>query len=302
MTTKSLLMLKPAKLLTHPRNMRRFYPSADVQEMANSIQAVKGVLQPLIIVEANEPHKYFVVDGNMRLAGARLLDGECPPLKCEVVDKDQAEQLLTMTIANTVRYDVDPVSEGLHYRALQKEDLSVRDISKMTGVYERRITERLALAELPAPIQKLIVEGKLPHSYFVAKALRALPEEKAVKLAERLSRNPNLKIKTIIAAAAKIAEKADPAKALKRPAAELSGALESGKKSASRAELRLAASKVCQSCNQYEGKLRETAEPAWAAVVHAADKTCGTCPLKDVKNICAACPSVQLLKALIAHD
>lgn len=304
MTTKTLLVLKPNKLLTHPKNMRRFYPAGQLREMANSILAAGGVLQPLIIVKDGEKnsHKYFVVDGNMRLAAARLLQEECPPLDCKVVDSSEADQLLSMIIANQVRYDVDPVSEGLHYKALQAEGMSVRDISKRTGVYEVRITNRKILADLPIQIQQLIVDGKLPADSRAAKALLSLPPEKAVRLAERLSQNPNVKIATIVAACEKIGQKTEPGKALKRPAAELSGALEAKKKSASRVELRLAASKVCQSCNQYEGKLRETAEPAWAAVVHSADKTCGACPLKDVKNICNSCPAVQLLKSLIAHD
>lgn len=301
-TAEKLLMLKPAKLLTHPRNMRKFYSPADMQEMANSIRAGKGVLQPLIIVEAEEAHKYYVVDGNMRLAGASLLGAECPPLMCRLVEKQEAEQLLSMVVANKIRYDVDPVSEGLHYKALQKEGLSVREISKRTGMYEKKIYDCLVLADLPAPVQKLIAEGKLPHDVRSAKALLALPPEKAIKLADRLARNPNVKIKTIIAAAENLGQKSEPHKVLKRPAAQLSGSLETNKKSASRAELRLAASKVCQSCNQYEGKIRETAEPAWSMVVHAADKTCDTCPLKDVRNICASCPTVKLLKTLIAHD
>lgn len=299
---KNLLSLKPAKLLTHPHNMRRFYPSNDVREMANSIAAAKGVLLPLIVVEADEPHKYYVVDGNMRLAGARLLGADCPPLDCKLVDKSEAEQQLAMAIANGVRYDVDPVSEGLHYKALLEQGLSVRDISKQTGIYETRINNRKVLAELPAPIQKLIVEGKLPGDHRAARALLSVPAEKQVRLAERLAQNPNIKIKTIIAAAEKLATPAEKAKVLKRPAAELSGALKAEKKSASRVELRLAASKVCQSCNQYEGKLRETAEPAWSLIVHAADKTCERCPLKDVRNICGSCPAVQVLKALLAHD
>ena len=131
-------MLKPKNLLTHPRNMRRFYPSKDVQEMANSIAAAGGVLQSMIVVKngKDHSHKYFVVDGNVRLAGANLLGDKCPPLKCEVVTQSKAEQQLSMIIANQIRYDVDPVSEGIHYKALHEEGLSCREISKRTGIYE----------------------------------------------------------------------------------------------------------------------------------------------------------------------
>lgn len=262
------------------------------------------MLQPLIVVSDGEKnsHKYFVVDGNMRLEAARLLGDKCPPLECKIVDRSEAEQMTSMVVANQVRYDVDPVSEGIHYKALQDEGLSVRDISKRTGVYEARITKRKVLAELPKPIQVLITEGKLPADDRAARAFLSLPEDRAVRLAERLAQNPNIKIKTIVAAAEKLAQKKSNGKTMKRPAAELSGALKSEKKSASIAEFRAAAKKACHSCNQYEGKLRETPEPAWAMVVHAADKTCGECPLKDMQNICGSCPAVQLLKKLVAHE
>lgn len=300
-----ILMLKPKNLMTHPKNMRRFYPSDQVREMADSIAAAGKVLQALIVIEPQEKneHRYTIVDGNMRLAGARLLGDKCPPLECKVVEQEEAEQLLSMVVANQIRYDVDPVSEGLHYKALQDEEgLSVREISKRTGIYEVRITNRKMLAELPKEIQQLIVEGKLPADARAAKALLGLPKERAVKLAERLAQNPNVKIKTVVMAAEKLgAVKRPLGRPSKRPAAELSGALAAkGKTSAS--EIRAAAKKACHSCNQYEGELRKTAEPAWALVVHKADETCGACPLKDVQNICGSCPAVALLKRLVVHE
>lgn len=300
MITKTLLSLKPKNLVTHPKNMRRFYPAEQVREMANSIAAAGGVLQPLIVIESEEKnsHKYIVVDGNMRLTAARLLEDKCPPLECKVVDRTEAEQLLSMVIANQVRYDVDAVSEGLHYKALQDEGLSVREISKRTGVYEIRIYGRLLLSKLEEPVQKLIAEGKLPHDERVARALLTLKPATRRKLAERLAQNPNTKISTILTACERLAPKDESAKKSKRPAAELSGALH-GKGSTAPSAIREAARKACQSCNQYEGKLTKTAEPAWALVVHGADKTCEVCPLRDMQNICGSCPAVQLLKRLI---
>ena len=301
---KKLIMLKPKNLLTHPRNMRRFYPSQDVREMANSIKAVKGVLQPLIVVKgsAKHSHKYFVIDGNMRLAASRLLGEECPPLQCVVVNQSKAEQQLSMIIANQVRYDIDPVSEGLHYKALREEGLSCRDISKRTGVYEARIIKRRILADLPEQIQQLIIEKKLPADERAAKALLSLPVKKAVRLAERLAQNPNIKIMTIVAAAEKLATKEAGGALLKHPASELSGAAASKKKRATIEEIREVAKKTCHSCNQYEGKLKKTPEPAWSMVTHAADTTCKQCPLKDMQNICGSCPAVQLLKNLLNHE
>jgi ParB/RepB/Spo0J family partition protein len=299
-----LLMLKPKNLVTHPKNMRRFYPADEVRELANAITAEKGLLHPLIVVEPAEKngHKYIVVDGNMRLAAARLLGDACPPLECKLVEKSEVDQLLSMVVANKGRYEVDPVSEGIHYKNLQAEGLSLRDIAKQTGIYEARISKRRALADLPAEIQQLIVDGKMPADDRAAKALLSIPREKAVRLAERLAQNGNLRIKTVVAACEKLAAKKSAGDGkLKRPAAELSGALR-GKGRACASDLREAAKKACHSCNQYEGALRKTSEPAWAMVVHQADKNCEACPLKDMQNICGSCPAVQLLKRLVSHE
>jgi len=300
MNMKELLKLKPEQLLTHPRNMRRFYPADHVREMANSILAAKGVIEPLIVTKESKGNKWIVIDGNMRLAGARLLAEKCPLLDCKIVDQNEADQLLSMVITNQVHYNVDPVSEALHYKALKDEGLSIRDISKRTGVYEARICNRIVLADLDEPIQKLIVDGKLPGSPDVARALLKLKSDIRVRLATRLSENPNTKISTILNACERLLfpEDKTPGKKLKRPAVELSGALQK-KGASSGSSLRQAAKKVCEKCNQLEDKISEGAEPAWSMIVHAADENCKCCELKEMQRICTMCPIVALLKNLI---
>ena len=296
---KELLKLKPDQLLTHPRNMRRFYPVEQVREMANSIIAAKGVIEPLIVTKEAKGNKWFVIDGNMRLAGARLLEKESPYLDCKIVDDTEAEQLLSMVIANQVRYEIDPVSEGLHYKALQAEGLSVRDISKRTGVYEIRIASRKILADLDEPIQKLIAAGKFPADVRVARALLALTPAVRVKLVTHLSENQNIKIKTILTACERLMVEKNPANKLKNPAIELSAAMRSNIKTVSGKIIRSAARKMCEKCNQVEGKLNEGGEPAWSMVVHEMDQTCKSCELKEMRGICTLCPAVVFLRNII---
>lgn len=300
MTSKTLLMLKPKNLITHPRNMRRFYPVEQLREMAHSIEAAKGVLNALVVAKTEDEHKYVVIDGNMRLAGARLLGDRCPPLECKLVDQGEAEQLLSMVIANKVRYDVDPVSEGMHYKALKQEGLSARDISKKTGVYEKMIYDRLLLADLDEEIQKLIVAGRLPASAEAAKAFLKLKPTTRVKVAERLAQNPSIKIATIVSTCDRLAEKAAGKRPLRaHPASELSGAAAGG--ATASGDLRWAALATCKACNQYEGALAKNAEPAWSMVVHVADATCDKCALKDIQKVCDTCPLVEALRKLVGR-
>lgn len=293
-----LITLKHQQLLTHPRNMRRFYPAEHVREMSNSIIAANGVIEPLIVTKDPANGKYIVIDGNMRLAGARLLGEKCPLLECKIVKNTEAEQLLAMVITNQVRYDVDPVSEGLHYKALKDEGLSIREISKRTGVYEARINNRIPLADLDEPIQQLIAAEKLPADPHVARALLQLTPAVRVKLAQRLSENPNTKISTILKACDSLAQNKNTTKKLKRPAVELSGALQA-KGATDAKNIRSAAKAMCHRCNQVEGKLGENDEPAWSMVVHAADETCNNCELKEMQSVCLGCPAVVLLRKLL---
>lgn len=297
MRTKEIILLKPNQLTMHPRNMRRFYPADQVREMADSILASEGVLEPLIVTK-DKSGKYQVVDGNMRLAGARLLQDKCPPLECKVVDQTAAEQQLAMVIANQVRYDVDPVSEGLHYKALQDEGLTIREISKRTGVYEVRINNRIILARLEQPIQQFIIDGKLPCSHLVAAELLKLPAKTRIRLATRAANNPNIKIKTIIKACLNLSAGAT-RKKLKRPAVQLAG-IEGQEGNVTAKELRLAAARACKTCNQFDADLMHGRAPAWAIVAHAADDTCSSCDLRDMQKICGCCPAVELLRKLKA--
>lgn len=299
-STPEILFLSADQLLTHPKNMRRFYPADQVREMANSIQAAGGVLQSMLIVPADVSGKYFVVDGNMRLAGARLLGDKCPPLKCEPIAADKAAQLLAMTISNTVRFDPDPVSEGLHYKALIAEGLTVRGISKRTGVYEARIYTCLAIVELDEPIQQLIAEKRLPKSDRVVKALLSITNAKArIQLAERLASNPETKIITVERAAERLREMGHRVNMV-TPALELALGDQTpapGKRAWK--EIREASRQVCVVCDLREYKMPDASNPAWSAITHAADETCGSCNLQDVQTTCNVCPAVELIRRLV---
>ncbi|HVN67064.1 MAG TPA: ParB N-terminal domain-containing protein [Candidatus Sulfotelmatobacter sp.] len=298
-STNQLKLLYPSQLLQHSKNMRRFYPKDQVDEMAESIAAHRGVLEPLIVTPGKDG-KYLVIDGNMRLAGANKLGAKCPALECKVVDQKEGEQMLSMVTANKVRYDVDPVSEALHFKALKAQGLSVRDISKFTGVYEVRIHNRLVLASLEEDIQQLIVDEKLPADHRVATALLSLTSSVRLKLAKRLASNPNITIKTCLKACENLLG-GKKTKKRRHPAAELALGTATPRKG-NAGDVRAAAAKTCRECTNYEALGGRAAEPAWSLVVHSANDTCDGCSLKDIQNVCGQCPAVELLRKLSAKE
>jgi ParB/RepB/Spo0J family partition protein len=187
----NLIYTNHRQLLLHPRNIRQYYPPDDVAEMAESIRASGGVWQALLIVPAEAPETYYVVDGNMRLAGGRLLGDSCPLLKCEVIDADAAEQLLIMAATSKYHYPKDPISEALHLKRLRDEEgLSIERICELIGFSPSFVHGRLRLLTLDKGIQDLIQRGVLGPAPLLYHDLMRIPDPaKRLELAERFVRN-----------------------------------------------------------------------------------------------------------------
>ena len=300
-----LLYLSQDVLLTHPKNLRRFYPENQVREMADSIRAAKGVLQALRVVANGRKGKYCVVDGNMRLAGARALGKDCPPLKCEIVKESEVEQLLAMLVTAKIRYDPDPISEALHYkRLIEEEGYTASDIKGATGVCLKTIDTRRKLLELDPEIQELVGNHRLPSDFRATEAFLSIKNSKArVKLAERLARAGST-VKAIVAscqrlvarmeAHARVEHKGAPSLTLGKHRAF--GKSVSPAASVPLTKVRKAAAEMCKKCDI---RMKAAPEPAWTLVSHAAEDTCRECNVRDIKGSCGECPGVDIIRRLI---
>lgn len=311
-----LVFIPPAQLKTHPRNMRRIYPQADVCQMAESIRALGGLIQPLRVVPDGAPNTFYVADGNLRLAAARYLGAHCPPLKCEVITNHaQVEQMLDMIIANTIRFDPDPISEALHYAALHAEGLTYLQICERTGQYYQRVLNRLRLLDLDEPIRDLISRGEFPHDLRVVNALLSVPDVTArVQLARKLSA-AKAKISIIVSACAKLKARLEQASAVvaavvepqpASPPAQPMLALAQARTKTTEPQspvtapsIRAAARAMCSACAINSQQLAARfPEPAWTLIAQHAGQVCGHCNLREL-NVCADCPGVELLSQLL---
>lgn len=305
------IFLRVDQLLTHPRNMRHIYLQEEVEQMARSIKGRNGVIHALRIVPiSGQRCRYHVVDGNLRLAGARLLGQNCPLLKCEVVNETEAEQLLDMIVANKVRSDPDPISEASHYQVLTAEGYTPEQIAEQTGVHLVTIQGRLILLKLEPEIQDLIAHGKLPRDRRVADALLSVPAGKPrIQLARRLAALET-PIRGIQAACQKFLE-ARPRQSrhalpeerhLTTPTLELpenSGSLPNDTQTLGWPALREAARNMCAACDLKLEMLNDIPEPAWALITHMARETCEICPMPKLASTCNGCPGVELIRRLI---
>ena len=300
-----LLYLTHNDLMFHPRNLRRSYPESDVKKMAASIKA-RGIIHALIVFPSEIPGKYYVADGNVRLAGAKLLGNEAPLLKCEVVSMSQAQQYLDMVITSEIRFDPDPISKAIHFRRIiEEEGYSDERISQKTGVHSRTIKAYMKLLDLDEPIQQLVADKRLPSDARVTDALLSIPDSRArVKIAQRLVEN-DASIKTILAACEKLKGRIGAAAAPHEegtPSLRLARGRAFGKdiKSSKVVPLkgiRAVMGAVCRKCDL---KMESALEPAWSLIAHSALETCGTCELRKIESSCGQCPAVDLLRRLIA--
>ncbi len=293
------LLLRPGKLEPHPENVRQRYIESEVEEMAASIRARGGVIQALEIVPSGKPGTWWVVAGNKRLLAAQRLGKDCPPLKCEPVEADRAQQLLDMAIENFVRSDPNPVDEAAHYQRMIDAGLSVRDISRRTGIAEFKIRVRLKVAMLDKPIQDLMAAGKLPHGAPVSDALLTITDRRArVRLAERLAKNPNVNTKTITAACQRLLEAGIEREPLENPAMDLGLPGGAPKASAAWAQVRATARAVCGTCDLRQSRLAAAGNPAWSLIVHAAEEECAGCAVGHIRMVCNNCPLPAFLRRL----
>lgn len=320
--------LSCATLNVHPRNMRRVYPAADVEQMAGSIRE-RGIIQPLICTRLDDGRVY-VVAGNLRLSAARSLSDEKLLVPVIIRDRSDAEQLLDMAAENAIRFDPDVVSEGLHYRAILEQDgMTQTRLARLTGVSAARITNRLRWAKAEPEIQGMAMRGELPR-LAIDDLLRLPAGEVRVEAARRFARTkPSLR--TVRSSCThilnEIAKRNEPrpaydpngpALALAIPSADYNPvdynpvdynpagnggapAVPPGRAKAPPAVaplppgvVRGAAARACELCPN-----RDTLgvpEPAWSILAHGARETCEGCGLGRLREYCYKCPLVVALR------
>ncbi|WP_314416186.1 ParB/RepB/Spo0J family partition protein [Streptomyces kroppenstedtii] len=184
------------KLLAHnPFNPRE--ELTNVQETADSLQA-KGQIQPVTVARRAAfltahpgqektlgEAEYVVIDGNRRLAAARLANLE--ELRIDVNDDlaaSAADILESALIANIHREDVPPMDQAKAIQGLVKVHGSQGEVARRLGKTPAWVSQRMALLELTPELQKQVEAGELKVK--PARRIGRLPKEEQVVEAERV--------------------------------------------------------------------------------------------------------------------
>jgi len=149
----------------NPRNPRRTFVEADLEELAASIRE-RGVIQPIVVRAARgkpgeKPGEaYEIIAGERRWRAAQRAGLHDLPVV--IVEVSDAEALELAIVENVQRADLNPIEEAQGYLALMEEfKHSAEDVARIVGKSRPHIANTIRLARLPESVKALVRSGAL---------------------------------------------------------------------------------------------------------------------------------------------
>ena len=170
-------------LRANPRNPRRDFPDADLDELAASLRE-KGIIQPIVVRPVRGSNDRFeIIAGERRWRAAQRAGLHDVPIVAVDVTEDEALQLAI--IENVQRTDLNAIEEASGYQALINDFKHSHDeIAKTVGKSRVHITNTLRLLKLPEKVQTLVRSGKVSAGHARVLIGRSDAEELAHKIVE----------------------------------------------------------------------------------------------------------------------
>jgi ParB family transcriptional regulator, chromosome partitioning protein len=173
--------LPTAALRPNPRNPRRAFPNAELDELVASLRE-RGIIQPIVARPVQgAPDVYEIIAGERRWRAAQRAGLHEVPVV--IIEASDAEALQLAIIENVQRADLNPLEEAEGYRALIEEFGNSQDeIAKIVGKSRSHVANTLRLLKLPETIKSYIHSGKL----FAGHARMLIGQPDAERLAEEI--------------------------------------------------------------------------------------------------------------------
>jgi ParB family chromosome partitioning protein len=164
-------------LRPNPRNPRRNFPDADIDELAASIRE-RGIIQPILVRNVRGVADAFeIIAGERRWRAAqRASVHDVPIILLEVDDREALELAI---IENVQRTDLNPLEEAAGYQALADEfGHGQDDIARIVGKSRSHVANTLRLLKLPDEVKAYLNDGRLTAGH--ARALLGQPDPVAM--------------------------------------------------------------------------------------------------------------------------
>lgn len=158
-------------IVANPYQPRKIFNPEALQELADSIKE-HGVIQPVVVTET--PHGFELVVGERRFRASQLAGLQKVPAIVKKTMGDQTK-LEVALIENIQRQELNSIEEAQAYQQLmQKFDLTQAEVAVKVGKSRSAIANTLRLLQLPAEIQRGIIEGKIFEGH--GRAILTLPD------------------------------------------------------------------------------------------------------------------------------
>jgi len=181
-----------AKISPNPFQPRKTFEPTALKELADSIKE-HGVIQPLVVTRT--PTGFELVVGERRFRASQLAGMEKVPaiIKEAMVDQTKLEVAL---IENIQRQELNPIEEAQAYERLMKTfDLTQEQVAKKVGKSRPAVANTVRLLNLPAEIQRGVIEGKIMEGH--ARALLGLNDAEKMLLMYKVVIEQNLNVRQV---------------------------------------------------------------------------------------------------------
>jgi ParB family chromosome partitioning protein len=166
---ENITQINITDIVSNPYQPRKIFEEAKLLELAESIKE-HGIIQPIIV--SRKGKQYEIIAGERRFLAAKIAGLKTLP--AIIREAGDQQKLELAVVENIQRQDLNPLEEAKAYLEMSKEfNLTQEEVAKKTGKSRSVVANKIRLLQLPAEIQKALVEGKITEGH--AKLLLAIP-------------------------------------------------------------------------------------------------------------------------------
>jgi ParB family chromosome partitioning protein len=165
--------LSIASLRPNPRNPRKSYDPADLDELVQSVRE-KGVVQPILVRPVG--NEFEIIAGERRWRAAQKAGlHDVPVAVQEATDKEALELAI---IENVQRSDLNPLEEAAGYQQLIDDfQYTQAQLAEVIGKSRPHIANTLRLLKFSPAVQDYLRSGQISAGH--ARAIATLPDPDA---------------------------------------------------------------------------------------------------------------------------